>query len=277
MQRRKAVPRKVERALYQEAGNRCLICGLDDVLVLVVHHIVPVKLNPEHNPKDMIVLCRNCHDKADQGQIDREALWQAKLRQSLARGDESSRNVVSRTVVGDGNLVGDRISIVGDLNIHLPKGARAGSQYVVRGTVAENPFMRGYLKHLIDRYNELKKWERDTTQKKMVYSRIYAAYKREMKYDWKHTPQRLFPRAVTYLHKRIENTKIGRIRKKEGQKLYRTFEEFQAESADLCAPAAPRRSQPRRAPSRPTHRRAPRRASPRRGASASRHTCARTP
>jgi len=148
---------------------------------------------------------------------------------------------VPSIVVGDGNVVAGSVNVAGDLNIRLPPGKRAAPPYVVPGTISEDPVMRGYLKHLFDRYNEFKGWECSTTGTKPGFSRIYSAYKREMKYDWKHSPQALFPRAVAFLQRRIDDTKLGRIKKSRREKLYSTYEEFRAESGDaMHAIARPR-------------------------------------
>jgi hypothetical protein len=75
---RQAIPRDVERALYQEAGSKCPKCGESNVKVLTVHHIVGHAQAGGHNPDAMIVLCANCHARAHRREITEDELFQLK-------------------------------------------------------------------------------------------------------------------------------------------------------------------------------------------------------
>jgi hypothetical protein len=98
----------------------------------------------------------------------------------------------------------------------------------VAGTVAEDPVKAGYLDYLIKRYNEFREWE--IGKEKMNYVVIRVAYERELKFKVRLTPLALFQKACQYLQGRIEHTKLGRIRKAQGQKVHSTFEEFVAKA-----------------------------------------------
>jgi signal transduction histidine kinase len=76
--RRRAVPRDVERALYQEVGSKCPKCGEADVKALTIHHIVEYAKACGHNPDAMIVLCANCHARAGRREITEDELFQMK-------------------------------------------------------------------------------------------------------------------------------------------------------------------------------------------------------
>jgi hypothetical protein len=76
--RRRAVPRDVERALYQEVGSKCPKCGEANVKALTIHHIVAYAQAWGHNPDAMIVLCANCHARADRREITEDELFQMK-------------------------------------------------------------------------------------------------------------------------------------------------------------------------------------------------------
>ncbi len=54
---------------------------------------------------------------------------------------------------------------------------------------------------------------------------IYNAIKREFGSIWKLIPSTQFDRLSEYLTRRIDNTKIGRIRKKNSEKNYHSFAE----------------------------------------------------
>jgi len=113
MSRRKAVPKALEKELYQEAGSKCCLCREADVTKLTVHHIVPFAWNPKHEASHMLVLCANCHSLATAGKIDREELYQAKLRTQQSHSSEHEPgHTATVSVVGNGNIAAGR-----DVNI----------------------------------------------------------------------------------------------------------------------------------------------------------------
>jgi len=228
MTKRTTIPKKVEKELFQEAGSRCLICGNNDVSVLTIHHIIPFSEKPEHDPRHMLVLCANCHAKADRGELTKETLYAAKSKvRSVIPFPGRKRAVDHLSVSGDANVVAGRdINIAGGVHIKVSKGKKSTQSMIFPGTVGEDPRMVGYLNYLIKRYNEFKEWECDKKGERMNYPLIRIAYEREIKYKVKDTPRELFDRAAEYLQGRIENTKLGRIKKKQGQKLFSSFNEF---------------------------------------------------
>ncbi len=225
------IPRRIEKELYQEANSRCMACGLDEVCVLAVHHIIPYSKNPLHNPEDMLVLCANCHAKADRGDISIETLYDYKrrVRTNIIKFPKPNSSKDNISVVGNGNVTAG-----GDIhvNIKMAKGKNSSRSIIIPGTVAEDARKHGYLTYLVKRYNKFKEWECKGDNLKMNYAFIRAAYEREMKYNIKDTPQDMFDRAVEYLQKRINNTKLGRIKKNRGQELFFRFETFDQNKKD---------------------------------------------
>lgn len=225
MSNRPAVSKRLEKALFQEVGSRCPLCGEEDVSALVIHHIEPYAENPAHDPSKMIVLCSNCHARADRGDISRVKLLDRKQRLAKVVPFPHQTSTPSpQTVIGQGNIVAGHDIQVDHLHIRPPRIAGKGRATIIPGTVATDPFKIGYLKHLAKRYNKFKEYE--VGKKQMRYSLIYQAYESEMKYSIEQTPLQLFETASRYLQSRIKNTKLGRIRKKQGKKLYSLFEEF---------------------------------------------------
>ncbi|MFW6119234.1 MAG: hypothetical protein ACOC7S_02770 [Planctomycetota bacterium] len=108
------------------------------------------------------------------------------------------------------------------VNIRAPK--RTVKVQPPPGAIACDLAMKNYVKYLIDRYNE---WQRIDKEKagRYKYIAIYNAIKREFKCKWDMVPQTRFDELVAYLQRRIDNTRVGRIRKKRGQKSYRSFDE----------------------------------------------------
>lgn len=63
-QTRPAIPNAVKRALRQEAGFGCCVCGLP---ILQYHHIVEWSDEQHNRLSDMMVLCPTHHDQASKG------------------------------------------------------------------------------------------------------------------------------------------------------------------------------------------------------------------
>lgn len=216
--KRPSIPKRIEKLLYQEVGSQCPLCGESDVASLTVHHIEPWAECRRHDPFKMIVLCANCHARAEAGDIERAALFRMKLQlrigQHRARGDRSAQ-----LVVGNNNAVAGR-----DLHIHVPRRSRRSVLPRPVGTVCDDPRKVGYLQYLAKRYNDFKK--HDPGQDGMRHGFIHAAYAREMKFAIRTTPLEHFETGAAWLQRRILGTKYGRILSARGNKVFSTFEEF---------------------------------------------------
>lgn len=117
--------------------------------------------------------------------------------------------------------------IVGKI-INFPKRRDISKAHDRRGideTIGSNTFQKNYVRSLIDKYFEFKKDDfKDEGQ--MNYPLFYKTIQREIGFKWDETPCELFDDLCQYLQNRIDNTRIGRGRKKRGQKNYSTYEEF---------------------------------------------------
>ena len=51
--------KKVRKALIEERGNKCEVCGETSEIPLQVHHLDKDKSN--HNPENLVVVCHACH------------------------------------------------------------------------------------------------------------------------------------------------------------------------------------------------------------------------
>jgi hypothetical protein len=90
--------------------------------------------------------------------------------------------------------------------------------------IASDLKMKTYAKYLIDRYNDFQKGHKEKlgTYK---YGVVYKAIKREFGCNWDMVPKEKFSELIGYLQKRIDNTKIGRIRKSRGISIYHSYDE----------------------------------------------------
>lgn len=93
-----------------------------------------------------------------------------------------------------------------------------------KGSIASDRSMLSYGKYLIDRYQQYQKSDSAKTGT-FKYMAIYASLKREFKGDWKLMPQSGFADVIEFLHRRIDNTRQGRINKAKGYPNYHLLQE----------------------------------------------------
>ncbi len=93
------------------------------------------------------------------------------------------------------------------------------------GTISSDLRMRGYVKHLIDRYNDFA--GSDPTRKSdFFYGSIYGSIKKTFKVKWDFIPVGRFEELVEYLQKRIDKTRQANINKGKGYKSYSSFSDY---------------------------------------------------
>ncbi len=225
MTKRKALPRKLEKEIYQQFGSKCPFCEETDVTTLQIHHIIPHADTQEHHVQNLLLTCANCHQKIENGIISRPDVYAAKfkaergLKEAETPKPENTGNVVS--------FSGSNTGIVANtVNISNKSGAPKNGP--IPGTIGDDLALRNYAKYLIDRYNEFKK--ADARKEAMKYSLIYSAIKRNFGANWDHLPADAFERLVAYLKKRIDDTRLGKTQKAKGVRNYSSFDEHQAKA-----------------------------------------------
>lgn len=226
--KRPNIPKRIEKLLYQEVGSQCPVCGESDIVKLTIHHIEPWSECREHDPLKMIVLCANCHARAEAGDIDRATLYRAKLKLRIVRLPATAG--VAQHVMGDNNAVAGR-----DVNIRVTARSRRRVLPRPAGTVCDDPRKVGYLQYLAKRYNQFKEWE--VGKPAMKYGFIHKAFEREIKYAIRTTPLDRFETAASWLQERIRGTKLGRILSARGQLVFSAFDEFDGQG-EFGIPAA---------------------------------------
>ena len=85
-QSRQAIPRSVVIEVLTESGYRCAVPTCRTLVVLDLHHIVPVRLGGPSTAENLLALCPTCHALFERGKIGQESIaaWKAFL-QSLTR------------------------------------------------------------------------------------------------------------------------------------------------------------------------------------------------
>lgn len=227
---RTTIPRALERELYQEVGSQCPVCDITDLASLSVHHIIPYMQLPQHHFRAMIVLCNNCHGKADRNEITMDQLFAIKrevaAKKPCRNKEAQSVHKVSGVIAAGGNL-----NISGGVVIN--QGNRRNKEVARPNTVAENKWMIGYLDHLVKRFNEFKIVELKYRAEEMNHSLIRVNYQTHIGFPVRHTPVELFDKATEYLQKRIGATLVGKRNTKNGTPNYSGFFEWKAKMLDF--------------------------------------------
>ncbi len=225
-----SIPKKTEKRIYQEANSCCAICTEDNVEALEMHHMLPKANGGDDSEDNLLLVCSSCHSKIHGGTISVSEVYVAK--HNLKEKKKNRQQVENKGQKPEVPLPLNIADISVDTNhgmvaqtINYKNNSKSAPKFNPPiGTIASDFEKRNYIKHLIDRYNEFKKSDKSVGNFK--YAIIYNAIKKEFKAKWDMIPLGVFPELVIYLHKRIDNTRVGRVRKSRGQKSYSTFEEY---------------------------------------------------
>src|SRR5437868_1102246 len=78
---RKPISEAVRRAVLIEAGYRCAVPTCRALLIVDLHHIVPVRAGGENKTGNLLALCPTCHALFERGKIHPDAIgaWKAVL------------------------------------------------------------------------------------------------------------------------------------------------------------------------------------------------------
>ncbi len=92
------------------------------------------------------------------------------------------------------------------------------------GTVSSDLLMNSYIVYLVKKYQDHQKQDKEK-KGDGKYRVIYNAIRREFNSKWQLVPLSNYDALEKFLHKRLLNTKVGRIRNKGGQKVFHSLEE----------------------------------------------------
>lgn len=76
-----AIPESVRRRVLIEAGYRCAVPTCRSLLIVDLHHIVPVRSGGAHQAGNLLALCPTCHALFERGKLHDDAIrsWKAVL------------------------------------------------------------------------------------------------------------------------------------------------------------------------------------------------------
>lgn len=219
--KRKTIPKKVEKLIFQEANSSCSFCLENDVNTLEIHHIHEVSEGGSSEAENLILVCSNCHSKITHREISQQEVYQKKLK-NLTSSNSTTQPQPQRNInIVDSVNNGVVAQSVASVTIKTSKSSvtvppPAGS---IGGDLEKN----NYAKYLIDRYHEFKK--ADMGRAKMNYTIFYGNIKKEFGAKWDHLPLGKFEQLCVYLKMRIDKTILGKSRRAKGQKSYSSFDE----------------------------------------------------
>lgn len=252
----KSPAQKTVKRLFAVSGNRCAFPNCDSPLVeetgTVTGEIAHIRAVSENGPRfdsgqldeerhsfeNLMLLCGRHHTIID-SEVDQYTValllemkhaHEKKNAAEINPGDgviaqfliQKYQKVVIINSGGNVALSSPGTIQAGTVNLNTSK--RQIKLSPPAGSVGNDPYMSSYIEYLIGKYKDLQKQdkEKESTYK---YMAIYNAIKREFGSKWQVLPEQQFTHLCTYLCRRIDNTRVGRIRKKRGQKTYHSYTE----------------------------------------------------
>lgn len=95
--RRPVISAEIRRAILVEAGHRCSVCGVPCPLERA--HIVAWRRTRDDSPENLVCLCANCHERADQEQWGEKTLREYKAHPWVMRQNGLETRAVTTTRV----------------------------------------------------------------------------------------------------------------------------------------------------------------------------------
>lgn len=92
------------------------------------------------------------------------------------------------------------------------------------GSIGNDPCMASYIEYLLGKYQDYQKQHVEKSGK-FKYMAIYNAIRKEFGSKWQTLPAFQFDALRDLLCRRIDNTRVGRIRRKRGQRRYHSYKE----------------------------------------------------
>lgn len=215
---RTQLPRRLEKAVFQQFGSHCAFCDEASVSVLEIHHIEPYAEVKVHEVENLTLVCANCHGRIEAGDIPKAAVYRRKLQAAYARPSpvRSPGNSIRLENSDNSGIIANQLTV-------KTGGRKRVSVSPPSGTMASHWDSRNYVKYLIDRYHEFKRAELGAAMKYPVF---YNAIKGEFGAKWDHVPLERFDELVAYIQARIDKTVLGRNQKAKGVERYRSFEGY---------------------------------------------------
>lgn len=207
------VSAKQRAVLQKEVHSKCPFCFNDDVGHFEIHHIDEDRTN--NLSENLLMVCPICHSKITKGDISYADVVHVKKILSTSAVVQQGKAKVIKMGKVDTLITGDNNKIVinqkGKVEKYPP------------GCIGYNVNMANYVGRLINRYHDYKSYEEEG---KMNYAIFPTILKSQFKAKGVYLiPDTRFEELCLYIKKRIDNTKLAKIKGKK-HKNYSSFEEF---------------------------------------------------
>lgn len=220
----KAIPKKNQKLVFQQANSRCSFCDESNVSLLELHHIVPRAEGGSNDPHNLLLVCKNCHGLIEAGDISLEEV--IKKKQSLGaiihqmpKRDEGKGNNV--------NISGGVNSSIVANNLTINNGSKSSNKEYPKGSIGANLDKKNYIQHLVKRYYDFRKADSSYGAKRPFHhSVIHKNIESKFKAKTYFIPEDRFDELATYLKGRINVTIQGKRNKSKGVKNFSTFEQY---------------------------------------------------
>jgi len=245
------------RRLFALSGNQCAIPGCSHSIYDasgaatgdLCHIKAANKGGARYDPKqseserhafeNLILLCKVCHAIVDGSPelYPVETLQEIKsIHQTYASRygaqdpEEVARSLIKNWVTvnaerNSGNIAINSPGAVQEQNITIRPRRKTVSVPLPPGSIGADVRRAGYIKHLIERYNQFASKDA-RPDRKFSYAVVSKRLEAKFGTSWRYVPVDRFDEVVAELHRRIERTKLARINKGKGHKSYSTFEEY---------------------------------------------------
>jgi len=239
------------KKLYAKSNNQCAFPGCSSPLVTrdntIMGDICHIKAKnskgkrydknqtkeERHGFDNLILLCKNHHQEIDTNarkytvDVIREFKRQseskfAEITPEMTSAAELLLNNYNSIMVGNhSNVISNSPgATISNVSIKTEKGKAPKINQPI-GTIGYDLGKKGYVKYLIDKYNEFSKKEKPDFN----YAIFYENITHDFGIKWDLIDVNRFDYLVTYLKRRIDRTKEAKIRKHLKGRAYHTYEE----------------------------------------------------
>ena len=221
---RARLPSLTQKQLFQEAASRCVFCRERDVSALQIHHIDSNRANDAF--ENLIVVCATCHAKITAGGIPESEVRQRK------RQLKFEPQTADAPISNGGGIAVDRTINTGTIahTINKFEKGRTPRMHHPQGSIGADAIRRNYIDYLMKRYAEWRKADASYgSRRPFSYAVIHKNIQKEFGAQTFFVLVERFDELSEYLHRKIDNTILGRNKRSRGERCYKSFTEYQAE------------------------------------------------
>lgn len=212
-----------QKKIFKESKSSCSFCYEDKIELLEMHHITSRSSNGSNQLSNLILVCRNCHAKIENGIISEEEVFRTKrlLQQDI-------RIIPKPTKKNEVNVRGNisKSYIANTININSERKSKLHKKHP-EGSIGASLEKRNYVKYLVKRYFDFRKADKNFGQSRSFnYGVLHKNIENKFKAQTYFINEDKFNEVVRYLQNRIDKTILAKRNKSLGRKNYSSFVEY---------------------------------------------------